>query len=863
MKTNFITSVFASVLALSLYAQDFSGNPPSGDPPSGDPPSGEMPGDGGMGMGGVFAYDTVLDSPATNSDYSVSREEVIVGYASSATKCKPKSDITALVDGAYAGNTSIKTVNLKSSSITEIPAYCFAGCTSLKKVLLPKTVTKIGAGAFSGCESLVYAVGAGLTEIGDDAFRDCTSMTTAPVTNSATIGTCAFANCPQLVAFAESYEGDGSTLWTDDDEYDGSSARVYNGWILADDGSLAGTVQVKAAKLNSKTSTFTATATVVDASGKKWSYTKGVGDDEGEVTGLTCSAKNAEVSSFDVQLGANNLSGEWGDCTVTGARHGMSTKGDEMYTSLVETYKTSWTVAFTNDLGYTRLRLVVGNGGTTKITGTVATNLTASASVQSVMGESALYVPFVKTLKSGSNVHYANMLLQLNADGTVESLCSSFGELAAGGLTTDELGEVVYEDSEVSKGGESFSAFVSVDDLAYPVKFTAKGLPTGLKINASTGEIYGTPTKPGTYSVTVTVKSVLNSKSYDTIVLAINVANYTDDLIPVEDSYSGLRVGVKTYIELADVAEGCSVSGLPSGLKFVTKDTADKTYGFGTIPAYTVYGVPSKAVTNTVYFTKSVKETNDTGKVSTVKHTATATFNVDAIDEWAYGTFAGTVLDESTNVVGQVPSATISKAGKLSGKLLADGYTWKITSAAYDSYDSENAAYTATIVGKSGKLALTNEVTVCSEDVDGTVRGVMSDADGEWCAWQSLWKTDPWKTTAKSFSGKKLALYVDGDGNVTDEEPDESSGTLSLKFATSGAVTIAGKFAYTNLKTSKAATYSASCSTTLVPCGDDAYSVFVYIPAKTTSTMDFAGFAAEIPLVWDSDASAFVLDDVE
>ncbi len=857
MKTTLFTVVFATALSFSLTAQDFSGTPPSGDPPSGEMPSGEMPSGempGGMG-GGVFAYDTVLDSPVTNSDYSISRDGEIVGYAASATKCKPASTITCLVEGSYAGNESIKTVNLKSSSVTEIPAYCFAGCTSLKRVLLPETVTKIGAGAFAGCESLVYAVGAGLTSIGDDAFRDCTSMTTAPVTNSAEIGTCAFANCPLLVEFAESYTGDGTELWPDDDEYDGSAASVYNGWILDDDGSLAGTVQIKAGKLNSKTSTFTATATVVDASGKKWSYSKGVGDDEGEVTGLTCSTKNVAVSSFDVQLGENGLSGDWGDYDIRGARHGMATKGDEMYVALTNSYKTSWTVAFTNELGYTRLRLVVGNGGTTKITGTVATNLTASSSVQSVMGEDALYVPYIATIKRGSNVHYANMLLQLNADGTVESRCSSFGELVAGGFTTDELGEVAYEESETSKGGEAFSAVVSVDDLAYPVKFTAKGLPTGLKINASTGEIYGTPTKPGTYTVTVTVKSVLNSKSYDTVALTITVENYTDDLITVADSYDGLRVGVKTYIELGDVAEGCKVSGLPAGLKFATKETTDKTYGFGTIPAYTVYGVASKAVTNTVYFTKTVDK---------VKHTATATFRVEGIDDWAYGTFAGTVLDESgTNVVGQVPSVTISKVGKFSGKLLADGYTWTVSSVAYDSYDSDSGKYTATIVGKSGKLLITNEVTVAAEEVDESVRGVMSDADGEWVAWQSLWTVDPWKTTAKSFAGKKLSLYVDGDGNVTAEEPDETAGTLALKFASSGAVTAAGKFAYTNLKTSKAATYSASCSTTLIPCGAGAYSVFVYVPGNTTSTMDFAGFAAEIPVAWDDASSAFVLDDGE
>ncbi len=829
MKTRFFIAAVVAFSSVSLLAAGPGGTVPGGN--MGEMPGGET-GGGAGGSSGAFSYDSVLTALTTNSDWSVSRDGVIVGCTSSAVKVKPSSTVAELVDGAYAGNGSITAVNLKSSSITEIPSGCFAGCTSLRKVVLPSTVTKIGSGAFAGCTALEYAVGGGLEEIGDDAFRDCTAMTTAPLTNSASVGTCAFANCPLLASFASSY-ATSSGIWAEDDEYDSSAARVYNGWIADSDGALSGTVQVKAGKLNSKTSTFTATATVKDANGKTWRYVKGVGDDEGEVVSLTCSASGAPVSSFDVQLFENGMTGEWGDCSILGARHGMATKGDEMYIALTNGYKTSWTVAFTNELGYTKHRLVVGNGGTTKITGSVATNLTASASVQSVMGEGALYVPYLATVKKGTNVHYANMLLKLNEDGSVDALYSSFGVLAAGGHTVSELGEVVYEESEVSKGGEAFSAVVSVDDLAYPVKFSAKGLPTGLKINTSTGEIYGTPTKPGTYTVTVTVKSSLDSKSYETVTLQITVANYTDDLIPVADSYGDLRVGVKTYIELADAAEGCKVSGLPSGLKFTTAATVDKTYGFGEIPAYTIYGVPTKASTNTVYFTKTVDK---------VKHTASATFTAGQIDDWAIGTFAGAVVDESTNAVGLVQSATVSKTGKLSGKLLLDGYTWTISAVAYDAYDSENEAYSASIIAKSGKLALTNEVTVCAGEVDGSVRGVMAGVSGDWLAWQSLWKTDPWKTEAKSFAGETLALELD-DGSV-----------ITLKFASSGAVTAAGKFVYENLKTSKSATYPATSSSTLIPDGDDSYSVFVYFPAKTTSTMAFEGYAAEIQLVWNGEA---------
>ncbi len=889
MKTRLLIAAFASFASSALFAAGPGGSFPGGN-------MGEMPVGGSFGgetagggsFGGAFSYDSVVTALTTNSDWSVSRDGTIVGYTASAVKCNPSSGATAFVDGAYARNGSITAVDLSSSSITEIPADCFAGCTSLKEVVLPSTVTKIGSGAFAGCTALECAVGGGLKEIGDDAFRDCIAMTTAPLTNSASVGTCAFANCPSLASFAASASSDssgsssdssstsdsssgtssdssGSTdtsdstdstdasgssgssdssdssdssvvtdsgLWPEDGEYDSSSARVYNGWIADSDGSLVGTIQVKAGKMSSRSSTFKASAMVKDANGKTWRYAKGTGDGEGVVSSLTCTKSGAAVSSFGVRLYENGMSGDWGAYSILGARNGMAVKGDAMCESLENDYQTSWTVAYTNDLGYTRLRLVVGNGGKVKITGYMAPDLTVRAKVQSVMGDGALYVPCLATVKKSGNVHYANMLLKLNADGTAESQYASFGGLAAGGHTTADLGEVSYVGSDVSVGGESFSATVSVDDLAYPVKFTAKNLPGGLKIDSSTGEIYGTPTKPGVYTATVTVKSALDSKSCATLSVPITVANYADGLIPVADSYGGMRVGVKTCIELAGAADGCRVSGLPAGLKFAASATVDKVYGLGDIPAYTIYGVPKKPATNTVYFTKTV---------GNVKHTASATFIVDGIHDWALGAFQGAVADGSGNAVGLIDSEVV-KAGKMSGKLFLDGDTWKISSPAYDSYDSESGSYTASVAAESGNLAFTYEVTVRAGAVDGSVRGVVTDGNGEWFAWQSLWKTDPWKTVAKSFAGKKLVIA-----------PDDGS-AITLKFASSGAVTAAGKFVYENLRTSKSATYSATSSSTLIPGGEDAYSVFVYFPPKTTSTMAFEGYAAEILLNWTGDS---------
>ena len=71
----------------------------------------------------------------------------------------------------FKGNTTVKAVIL-GDFITEIPAYAFSGCTSLKEVLCPG-VTKIGANAFKGCINLCeFTVTDNITSVGSKAFEN-------------------------------------------------------------------------------------------------------------------------------------------------------------------------------------------------------------------------------------------------------------------------------------------------------------------------------------------------------------------------------------------------------------------------------------------------------------------------------------------------------------------------------------------------------------------------------------------------------------------------------------------------------------------------------------------------------------------
>ena len=235
---------------------------------------------------------------------------------------------------------------------------------------------------------------------------------------------------------------------------------------------------------------------------------------------------------------------------------------------------------------------------------------------------------------------------------------------------------------------------------------------------------------------------------------------------------------------------------------------------------------------------------------------------------------------------------TVAANGKISGKVIdADG-TWALSAAAFDSVEGpvsnvEELVFHATVIGKSGKMAITNEVEIAAEEVAArpesapylrgvvTARSVIAPYQGlepgvEWCAWQNLWKSEPWKTEAKAFA-KVPVLTMDA--GTLDACP--YPGTITLKFAATGAVTASGKFVTRQDARGKDIVYSASCSSVLIPDGDgvrispersehceamsleacapalpDAldFRVFLYFAPKADK---FDGFADEIPLIWD------------
>ena len=88
----------------------------------------------------------------------------------------PKS-VTSIGGGAFSGCTSLTSVTIPNS-ITSIGQWTFSGCTSLTSVTIPNSVTSIGQWTFSGCTSLAsVTIPNSVTNIGGGAFSNCEKLT--------------------------------------------------------------------------------------------------------------------------------------------------------------------------------------------------------------------------------------------------------------------------------------------------------------------------------------------------------------------------------------------------------------------------------------------------------------------------------------------------------------------------------------------------------------------------------------------------------------------------------------------------------------------------------------------------------------
>ncbi len=110
--------------------------------------------------------------------------------------------VTSIGALAFAGCSNLKSVTFSAGlTVIEQGAFEASGLTALSFPSSSK-LTTIGAQAFAACEALAsVAFPASLVEIGDAAFEGCTALTAVTLpANLVSVGTLAFRNCSALAS---------------------------------------------------------------------------------------------------------------------------------------------------------------------------------------------------------------------------------------------------------------------------------------------------------------------------------------------------------------------------------------------------------------------------------------------------------------------------------------------------------------------------------------------------------------------------------------------------------------------------------------------------------------------------------------
>ncbi len=108
--------------------------------------------------------------------------------------------IHTLTSRQYKGNTSVTEIKL-SNSIQIIPRECFQDCPNLKRIVIPRSVTRIDFKAFanSGLEEVIFETDSSLRVLSARCFESCSFLTTLCIPLSTrTIGYSSFRGCKRL-----------------------------------------------------------------------------------------------------------------------------------------------------------------------------------------------------------------------------------------------------------------------------------------------------------------------------------------------------------------------------------------------------------------------------------------------------------------------------------------------------------------------------------------------------------------------------------------------------------------------------------------------------------------------------------------
>ncbi len=713
----------------------------------------------------------------------------LIGYTDEAEETIPDADkLKGICSEALKGCTALKRLEFGDDSrLVSVGAEALKGCTELKTLVLPPSLTRIGDEAFMGCSYLDNViVPGGVKSIGNRAFKNCTGFTWAQIEHGVeSIGDEAFYGCWRITEV----DIPSSVAWIGDNAFGGDSSITKV--------ALRGDIR-KMSEIFSTYDQITeatvkpGTDAIEDGLFSGCSRLKKVFF-LGNSPALQNGGRNLYDGTIEDYWEYNNDSHQWESVSLVTYVDKDSTGWDGTPGS--HTLPMMWPLEgdYRREIRYTDSIITPcsvafdANGGTPKTQNVKQRSEELFVLPAEPKRADHLFMGWWTAKDGGVKVTDETVFLT----GVYETLYAHWQLV--------DLGEPEIDDI-TADGDGSFSMKLD-DEWLVLSRLAVKGLPSGLKFDAKTGVISGKATKPGTYKVTVSATNATLKKTA-TAEFEIVVPNLTSEKLPglkaETCAYDVVTCGVAFPTNLVDCspASGWTVkaAGLPAGLKFTAKDIVDSKTKAVTVPANTIYGVPTKAGTFTVTFTASKR-----GEQNQV---ATITLRVEALPAWAQGTFTGYVAGDG----GDCGSATMTVAanGKVSGKIALGGTNWTFSATSYTAVecpqsDASTTNFVVEAAAKAGKVERAIELAVSACDggpagtalVNGAATGGFVDGSASLAAWRNMWKDKSTATAAKAvidpFIGVYTAAVADG--------ADYGSGYLSLTVGKDGNVKATGKLA--------------------------------------------------------------------
>jgi hypothetical protein len=174
------------------------------------------------------------------------------------------------------------------------------------------------------------------------------------------------------------------------------------------------------------------------------------------------------------------------------------------------------------------------------------------------------------TLSPGNYVHFSGLTasgftLKFGGVGNVGMNGIQIVQVGAGGASPSITSSL----TATGTAGSAFSYQIAASNS--PTSFNASGLPAGLSVNTSTGLISGTPSAPGTSSVTL---SATNANGTGTATLALTIGSAGGGSAPaITSSLTASATAGSAFsyqITASNSPTSFGASGLPSGLSVNT-----------------------------------------------------------------------------------------------------------------------------------------------------------------------------------------------------------------------------------------------------------------------------------------------------